>query len=191
MLFRALIFHVFRIYQFLLQSSLSITSHERHIVSNHRSFDFLFRRLCGPTLKNFQSPRYWSFLRNSPVTGEFPAQRVSNAEKLPSGDVTVYCRHYIIQTHHGCPSKMHSDFMPGASKLIKSSFTVVTYQISVYLPMTTSQYPEKIAWKLDIRDLIGRVLMCNCNCEIKLTKCSVCIVLSLTKTSTKHYTHSW
>ena len=58
-----------------------MTSHERHVVSNHRSFDCLFNSLCGPTSK---SALLALCVENSPVTGEFPAHRASNAEKVSS-----------------------------------------------------------------------------------------------------------
>ena len=41
---------------------ITITSHERHLVPNHPSFDCLFNSLCGPTKKKHQSPRYWPFV---------------------------------------------------------------------------------------------------------------------------------
>ena len=47
-----------------------------YVVLNHRSFDCLFNRLCGPTPKNHSSPHYWPFvmgihrwLMNSPHKG--------------------------------------------------------------------------------------------------------------------------
>ena len=42
---------------------ITITSHERLVVSNHLSFDCLFNGLCWPTSKKHQSPRYWPFER--------------------------------------------------------------------------------------------------------------------------------
>ena len=60
--------------RFLL-AFITRTSRERHIVSNHWSFNCLFNSLYGPTCKKHQSMHYWPFV------GEFPAQRTSNAEK--------------------------------------------------------------------------------------------------------------
>ena len=75
---------------------IAMTSYGRHVVLNHRSYDYLFNSLCGYTLKNHQSPRHWPFVRgihrwpvNSPVTGEFPAQRASKAEKA-----SIWWRHH-------------------------------------------------------------------------------------------------
>ena len=42
---------------------MTMTSLERHVVSNHRSLDCLFNRLCGPTSKKHQNPRYWPVAR--------------------------------------------------------------------------------------------------------------------------------
>ena len=71
--------------------NITMTSHVRHAVSNHRSFDCLLNNLCRPTSKKHQrpfmrthikDPYYWTFGRgilrwlvNS------PAQRASNAVK--------------------------------------------------------------------------------------------------------------
>ena len=48
--------------------AITMTSHERHAVSNHLSLECLFNSLCGPTSKKHQSPRYWPYLM--PNTGE-------------------------------------------------------------------------------------------------------------------------
>ena len=32
--------------------------------------------------ENIEAPRHWPFVGKSPVTGEFPAQRASNAENV-------------------------------------------------------------------------------------------------------------
>ena len=60
---------------------ITMTSHERHVVSNHQYLYCLFYSLSGPTSKKHLSPHYWPFVRNLPVTSEFPAQMASNAEK--------------------------------------------------------------------------------------------------------------
>ena len=46
-----------------------MTSHERHYVPNHRSFDCLLNSLCWPTSKKHQSPRYWPFVRR--ISGDW------------------------------------------------------------------------------------------------------------------------
>ena len=54
------------------------TSHERHVVSNHQSFNCLFNSLYKPTSKSALQVLCEG---NSPVTGEFPTQRTSNVAK--------------------------------------------------------------------------------------------------------------
>ena len=41
----------------------TMPSYEHHAVSNHRSFNCVFNRLCGPTSEEHQSPHYWPFVR--------------------------------------------------------------------------------------------------------------------------------
>ena len=54
---------------------------ERGGVSNHQPCDCFLNRFFQAQIKeNTKDPRYWSLWRNSPVTGEFPAHRASNAE---------------------------------------------------------------------------------------------------------------
>ena len=43
--------------------NITMTSHERHVVSNHQSFDCFFNSLCGLTSKKHQIPHYWPFVR--------------------------------------------------------------------------------------------------------------------------------
>ena len=59
-----------------LVHTVTMTSHESRVVSNHLSGDCLFKNsLCGYTSKETRK----SVLL--PVTGEFPAPRASNAEQ--------------------------------------------------------------------------------------------------------------
>ena len=65
-------------------SNITMTSYERHVNWNHRPFDCLFKNVCGPISKKYQSPHYWPFGvggGDSTGTGELPAQMVSNVEK--------------------------------------------------------------------------------------------------------------
>ena len=71
-------------------STIRMTSHERHVVSNHRPFDCLFNSLCRPTSK-YTLPALCD--GNSPVAGEFLAQRASNVEKL--GHAPKHLRNYF------------------------------------------------------------------------------------------------
>ena len=70
-----------------VQVIITVTSFECHVVSNHRSSDYLFDSLCGPTSK--RNTLLALCEGNSPVTGEFPAQRTSNAAKA-----SIWRRHY-------------------------------------------------------------------------------------------------
>ena len=41
--------------------------------------------------ENIKAPRHWPFVRNSPMTGEFPAQMASNTE-----NVSIWWRHHAV-----------------------------------------------------------------------------------------------
>ena len=71
-------------------SPLQLRHNERDGVSNHQPRDCLLNRLFKAQIKeNIKAPRYWPLCGNSPVTGEFPAQRASNAE-----NVSIWWRHH-------------------------------------------------------------------------------------------------
>ena len=56
---------------------------ERDGVSNHRRLDYLFNRLFRRRSRKTSKLRVAGLCEgNSPVTGEFPAQRASNAENV-------------------------------------------------------------------------------------------------------------
>ena len=75
--------------------SLQWRHNERDGVSNHQSYDCLRNRLFKAQIKeNFKAPRHCE--GNSLVTGEFPAQRASNAEKVS----TVWWRHHVVFSYH-------------------------------------------------------------------------------------------
>ena len=64
-------------------------------VSNHQPHDYLLNRLFGHRSKRTSKLRVTGLCAgNSPGTGEFPAQRASNAE-----NVSVWWRHHGV---HGC-----------------------------------------------------------------------------------------
>ena len=74
--------------------SLRWRHNERDGVSNHQPHDCLLNRLFKAHIKEASKPRNTAFcVGNSPVTGEFPAQRASNAE-----NVSIRWRHH----HHVC-----------------------------------------------------------------------------------------
>ena len=73
---------------FKLWISLRWRHNERNGFSNHQPHDHLLNRLFGRRSKKTPKLRVTGLCEgNSPVTGEFPAQRASNAE-----NVSVWCR---------------------------------------------------------------------------------------------------
>ena len=71
-------------------AALQWRHNERHGVSNHQHFDCLFSRLFRRTSKKTSNRRVSGLCRgDSPVTGEFPAQRASDVE-----NVSIWWRHH-------------------------------------------------------------------------------------------------
>ena len=65
---------------------------ERDSVSNHQPQDCLLNRLFRCRSKKTSKLRVTGLCEgNSPVTGEFPAQRASNAENVSIDDVIMQC----------------------------------------------------------------------------------------------------
>ena len=74
-------------------NSLHWRHNERDRVSNHQPHDCLFNRLFGHRSKKTSKLPVTDLCEgNSPVTGEFSAQRVSNAEMFPFDDVIMWCK---------------------------------------------------------------------------------------------------
>ena len=72
--------------------SLQWRHNERDGVSNHQPHDCLLNRLFRHRSQKTSKLRVTGFCEgNSPVTGEFPAQRASNAEK-----VSIWWRHHVL-----------------------------------------------------------------------------------------------
>ena len=75
-----------------LTFSLQCRHNERDGVSDHQPHDFLFYRLFRRRSKKIPKLRVTGlWAGNSPVTGEFPAQRASNAE-----NGSIWRRHYVL-----------------------------------------------------------------------------------------------
>ena len=71
--------------------SLRWRHNERNGVSNHQPHHYLFNRLFRRKSKKTSKLRVTVFCAgNSPVTGEFPAQRASNAE-----NISIWWRHHV------------------------------------------------------------------------------------------------
>ena len=68
---------------FHFPDTLQWRRNQRDGVSSHQPHDCLLNRLFKPKIKeNIKAPRHRPFRGNSPVSGEFPAQRASNAENV-------------------------------------------------------------------------------------------------------------
>ena len=75
----------------LAYCALQCRHNGRDGVSNHQPHDCLFNHILKVLIKeNIKAPRPWLCAENSPVTGEFPAQRASNAE-----NVSIWWRHHV------------------------------------------------------------------------------------------------
>ena len=84
------------------QLTLRWRHNEPHVVSNHQPRDCLLNRLFRRRSKKPSKLCVTGLCAgNSPVTGEFPAQRASNAE-----NVSIWWR------HHGDPHNCHKGDMP-------------------------------------------------------------------------------
>ena len=71
-------------------SCITVTSYEYHGVSNHRRLDCLLNHLFSRRSKKTSKRRFTGLCEgNSPVTGEFPAQKASSAEI-----VSIWWRHH-------------------------------------------------------------------------------------------------
>ena len=69
-------------------STIQWHHNERDGVSNHRRFHVFTKSFVQAQIKIHQSSESLAFVRNSPVTGELPAQRASNAKT-----VSIWWRH--------------------------------------------------------------------------------------------------
>ena len=80
----------------LAGGSLQWRHNEQDGVSNHQLHDCLLNRVFRRRSKKTSRLRVTGLCAgNSPVTGEFPAQRASNAEK-----VSIWWRHDVCKTYH-------------------------------------------------------------------------------------------
>ena len=64
---------------------MSLWARRRHKSAASRLFTQPF--VQAQIEENIKAPRHWPLWRNSPVTGEFPTQRASNAKIFPFDDV--------------------------------------------------------------------------------------------------------
>ena len=86
-----------------LTNPLRWRHNERDGVSNHQPHDCLLNRLFRGRSKKTSKLRVTGLcVGNSPVTGEFPAQRASNAE-----NVSIWWRHHAYSALHKYPTEHH------------------------------------------------------------------------------------
>ena len=87
-----------------LKQSLQWRHNERDGVSNHQPHDWLLNLYSGADQRKPQSSVSLSFVREIPrATGEFPAQRASNAEK-----VSTWWRHHDEEVLTGTSSHLRA-----------------------------------------------------------------------------------
>ena len=85
----------FGLLAFMPATTLQWRHNEQYGVSNHQPHDCLLNRLFKRRSKKTSKPRVTGLCEgNSLETGEFPAQRVSNAE-----NVSIWWRHHVQGTH--------------------------------------------------------------------------------------------
>ena len=83
----------YRLYRYRNLTLLQLNS---RYVSNNQPHDCLFNRLFGCRTKKTSKLRVTGLCEgNSPVTGEFPAQKVSDAK-----NVAIWRRHHATKLHH-------------------------------------------------------------------------------------------
>ena len=82
-----------------------IRHYERDGVSNHQPHDCLLNRLLRRRSKKTSKLRITGLCAgNSPMTGEFPAQRIRNAE-----NVSIWWRHHDVHVSHSIHTHMVGD----------------------------------------------------------------------------------
>ena len=72
-----------------IQVKVSYIHYNDVIMSAIASRNCLLSRFQAQIKENIKAPRHWPLWGNSPVTGEFPAQRASNAEMFSFDDIIM------------------------------------------------------------------------------------------------------
>ena len=110
---------------------------ERDGVSNHQHHDCSFNCLFKAHIKETSKLRVTGLCAgNSPVTGEFPAQRASNAE-----NVSIWWRHHTLVTR-GSPSQT------GRFHTVKGS--VKRHEVTIFCYKFSQYRARECHWKYDI-----------------------------------------
>ena len=118
-----------------IQWSLRWRHNGRDGVSNHQPYtcllNCLFRHITKKTSKLHVTGLC---VGNSPVTGEFPAQRASNAK-----NVSIWWRHHdYIKFHSFCFLIAISSVLRGSMSSISSHSSVLRVRVPLYWPWETS-----------------------------------------------------
>ena len=110
----------------LLANPLRCRHNERDGVSNHRPHDCLLNRLFRCRSKKTSKLRVTGLCEgNSSATGEFPAQRASDAE-----NVSIWWRHHVC-------TLIHMDLQQSVSMKLIGKWCLIT---QTHIPMTRPQY---------------------------------------------------
>ena len=112
--------------------SLQWRHNERNGLSNHQPHDCLLNRLFSCTSKKTSKLRVTGLCEgNSPVTGEFPSQRASNAE-----NVYTWWRHHILSAIAVTPQLPHHAYH------VTSIWRLGTHQWNLQAPNLVSNLPK-------------------------------------------------
>ena len=119
----------------------NLSLHWRHngrdSVSNHQPHDCLLNRLFRRRSKKTSKLRVTGLCeRNSPLTGDIPAQKASNAETFSLDDVIMFSC-WMIQWHY-----------PGM--LLQSSGVITRYDITYSNAMTAAEHNSDFKLSKDI-----------------------------------------
>ena len=128
--------------------------HDREGISNHQLHDCLLNRLFRRRSNKTSKLRVTGLCEgNSPVTGEFPAQRTSNAE-----NISIWWRHHGILPFgfslHVTRNK--AVLLPRCWAVARVSGDVITNScnIKVLLYCTEALRGHRVVWKIEIYYLI-------------------------------------
>ena len=112
----------------------------RDSVPNHQPLDCLLNLLFSPWSKKISKPRVTGLcVGNSPVTGEFPAQRASNTEK-----VSIWWRHNVFSLYGHPQVELQSSEPSGISSPARSG---LVHQMEVeWNPEPEDQAPARASW---------------------------------------------
>ena len=103
----------------------------RDSISNHQPHDCLLKRLFGRRSKKTSKLRATGLCAgNSPVTGEFPTQRASNAE-----NVSIWWRHHDHRRRHDVDAVFPIEC--AHSFVVLCFIVVMIWVLNVYLPIVS------------------------------------------------------